>query len=360
MDSTPGATLKTALHGHHLKAGAKMAPFAGFDMPLQYAGSVKEEVHSTRNEVAVFDVSHMGEFLVEGKEACHYIDYLLPNHFLSAPIGKAVYSPLCRENGSIIDDLIAYKLGPERVLVCVNAANIEKDWSWFETQVGNFDCQLKNISEETSLLAIQGPKTEEALRKALDINISDLDYYGVREFGDYIIARTGYTGEDGVEVFASSDNIVGLWEKLMAEEIRPAGLVARDVLRLEVGYPLYGNELTDMLTPLDCGLKWTVKFEKEKFMGKDFLMDYQPKRQNVKFSVAKGIPRKEQIIVDKNGDEIGEVTSGTMSFTAGKGIGMASMDRENYQKGEQYFLQIRNKLEPLEVHGKPIVSGGHK
>ena len=249
-------TLKTHLYDEHVKLGAKIVPFAGWDMPVQYT-SVKDEVQAVRQSVGVFDVSHMGEFFVEGPDAELFVDHLVTNDILNAPSGKAIYSPLCRHNGTVIDDLIVYKLSPGRVLVCVNASNIDKDFSWFKENHKNFNCRLENRSGDFSLLAIQGPKSFETLRTLVN-ELPDIDYYSVIESSlennPIIIARTGYTGEDGFEVFGSHQSIISLWKKLKEQNVTPCGLAARDVLRLEVCYPLYGHELNDELTPYDASL----------------------------------------------------------------------------------------------------------
>lgn len=355
--------MKTSLFEKHIALKAKMGPFAGFDMPLQYT-SVKDEALSVRNNVGVFDVSHMGEFFVEGKDAYKFVDYLITNDFMSGEKNKAVYSPLCRENGTIIDDLIAYKLGPERVLICVNASNIEKDFSWMQKQLGNFAVDFSNQSDNFSLLALQGPKSEAMLTSLGILKNKDLPYYGVTESEfqneNLIIARTGYTGEDGFEIFCSHQMANNLWDLFLKNGAMPCGLAARDVLRLEVGYPLYGHELNDSITPLDSALKWTVKFEKENFIGKSALLNYSPKFQLVKLSLDVGIPRENYPVLDSSESEIGRVTSGTMSVVTGKGIAMALIEKSKMPANKEFLINIRNKFYKANFHTKPFVSGGHK
>jgi len=355
--------LKTSLHEEHVSLKAKMAPFAGFDMPLQYT-SVKEEVHAVRAGAGVFDVSHMGEFLVEGPDAVKFVDYIITNDFSGAENLKAVYSPLCRENGTVIDDLIAYKLGEARVLICVNASNIKKDWDWISSKISSFDCTIKNQSDDYSLLAIQGPESYNILNKLGILSSVEFPYYSILETTfeneKLIIARTGYTGEDGFEIFSSHIFAKSLWSKLIALDVKPCGLAARDVLRLEVCYPLYGHELNDEITPLDAGLSWTVKLTKDSFIGKATLVDYKPTYQLVKLSLDRGIPREGYNVLDAENNIIGTVTSGTMSVVSGKGIAMALILKSKNPKDKKYFINIRNNNYEATFHTKAFITGGHK
>ncbi len=354
---------KTSLYEEHLSLNAKMAPFAGFDMPLQYT-SVKEEVLAVRKNAGVFDVSHMGEFLVTGPEAIAFVDYIVTNDFQNAEMKKAVYSPLCRENGTVIDDLIAYKLTEDRVLICVNASNIEKDWNWISTQASAFKCNIENQSSDYSLLAIQGPESEKIIRNLGILTIADFPYYSITETNfqgqKLIIARTGYTGEDGFEIFTSHTFAKQLWKQFLDSGVKPCGLAARDVLRLEVCYPLYGHELTDEVTPLDSGLAWTVKMTKNKFIGKDALAIYKPRYQLVKLSLEKGIPREGYSVLDINNNTIGKVTSGTMSVCTGKGIAMALIEKDKIPTDKKYLINIRNTNYEANFHAKAFITGGHK
>ncbi len=360
---------KTSLYDAHVKLGAKMAPFAGFDMPIQYT-SVKDEVLAVRNAVGIFDVSHMGEFFVEGKEAISFVDYLVTNDIKGAEMNKAVYSPLCRDNGTVIDDLIVYKLREEKIMICVNAANIDKDWSWISSvkERTHFDCNISNRSAEFSLLALQGPKTEEVLSKiGLGENVSTIPYYAAIEtsFNGHpvTLARTGYTGEDGFEIFSSHENIAFIWDAFMANGVVPCGLASRDVLRLEVGYPLYGHELNDDITPLDSALKWTIKMDKEDFVGKAALADYNPKLRLIKLVMDKGIPRPGYQVENKEGKVIGTIVSGTMSVVLGKGVALAHADRDLFPlKSEEtdFIVDIRGRKYDAKYVKQPFVTGGHK
>ena len=354
--------LRTNLYDEHVKLGGKIVPFAGWEMPVQYT-SVKDEALAVRNSVGVFDVSHMGEFFIEGKDAEAFADYLVTNDILNAPTGKAIYSPLCRENGTVVDDLIVYKIAPGRVMICVNASNIEKDFDWMKTKKTGFDCSFTNLSHVFSLLALQGPKALETLKSFVN-ELPDLEYYSVFEtsIGSHpvILARTGYTGEDGFEIFGHHQTIKDLWKNLMAVGVTPCGLAARDVLRLEVCYPLYGHELNDEVNPYDAGLGWTVKPLKTKFIGKDILESKPAKYKLVKLILEKGIPREGYAVLNAKNEVIGQVTSGTMSVVLNKGICLARIQIDKAPTDEVFSIDIRNKAYPAQLVKKPFVTGGHK
>lgn len=353
---------KTALFDLHHGLNAKMVPFAGFEMPVQYS-SVKDEVLSTRQEAGIFDVGHMGEFFVEGPETNEFIDYIITNDFLHAPIGKAVYSPLCREDGTIIDDLIAYKLSEKKSLLCVNAANIEKDFDWVSLHAKKFDVNLTNESDNFSLLAIQGPSAQIALLNIPMLKeAASLDYYGVKvlEKNNLIVSRTGYTGEDGFEIFCTHATAIELWTNFISQGVRPCGLASRDVLRLEVCYPLYGHELDDKTTPFDTGLKWAVKMKKKDFLSKSFLENYQPIFSLEKIILPKGIPRAGYSLCDQEMRDVGEITSGTLSPVLGKGIALCRVNKSLFQNARELYVRIRDKNYCAEKHTGPFVKGGHK
>ncbi|MFZ4712789.1 MAG: glycine cleavage system aminomethyltransferase GcvT [Bacteriovoracaceae bacterium] len=355
---------KTHLYEQHRKLGAKIVPFAGWEMPVQY-NNLKEEVLAVRNNVGMFDVSHMGEFWVTGKDAVTFVDHIVTNDIKNAELNKAIYSPLCRDDGTVVDDLIVYKLEAERILICVNASNIEKDWHWIKSQKKNFQCELNNASDHFSLIALQGPKSVEILKSAgLMKNDSEWVYYSAQEiaFKDekIIIARTGYTGEDGFEIFSSHSMANNLWEKFLALGVTPCGLGARDVLRLEVCYPLYGHELNDQVTPLDAGLKWTVKFSKEDFIGKSALATYKPRFQLARLILEKAIPRQDYLVENSEGKVIGKVCSGTMSVVTSEGIALAHIETNLYPKDEIFNIVIRDKKYLAKLTKKAFVTGGHK
>ena len=355
---------QTSLFEQHELLGAKMVDFAGWMMPIQYQ-NLKEEVLAVREDVGVFDVSHMGEFFIQGKDAIKAVDYLVTNDISSAQIGKAIYSPLCRENGTIIDDLIVYKISSDNIMICVNAANIDKDKEWITTQLKKFDVTFKDLSQNYSLLAVQGPKTYSTLKNIdLGANLDDIDYYSLQiENSDsetpIIFARTGYTGEDGFEIFGPHEYIQKVWQQLIEKNVKPCGLGARDVLRLEVCYPLYGNELNDEITPLDAGLKWTTKFSKESFIGKEALTNYTPKYQLIKLYLEKGIARAGYAIENSQGETLGIVTSGTMSVVKSQGIALARVKKGSFTD-EDIFVNIRNKQFKAIRTKQPFVTGGHK
>ncbi len=353
---------KTYLYDEHVKLGGKIVPFAGWDMPVQYT-SVKDEVLAVRNNVGVFDVSHMGEFFVEGKDAEAFVDSLVTNDIQGAEMGKAIYSPLCREDGTVIDDLIVYKLTTGHVMICVNASNIDKDFNWIKSKHTGFKCNLTNKSSEYSLLALQGPKSFEILRPLLR-ELPDLEYYSVfqTEFGTHqvIIARTGYTGEDGFEIFGSHEAIKALWQKFMTLKVVPCGLAARDVLRLEVCYPLYGHELNDEVNPYDAGLGWTVKGAKTNFIGKEALASKKARYKLVKLVLERGIPREGYPVLNGKNEAIGVVTSGTMSVVTNKGIAFARIEIDKVPADEVFNVDIRQKSYPAQLVKKPFVTGGHK
>ena len=352
---------RTSLYEEHLAEGAKMLPFAGYEMPIHYS-SLKQEALAVRQHCGVFDVSHMGEFLILGRDAVAYVDYLICNDLAGAIVGKAIYSPLLREDGTIIDDLIAYKLGEEKILVCVNAANIQKDWDWMKLKSEGFEVQLENRSAQFSLFAVQGPQAAVILQEeGFSTDKKTLPSYSVIETqwqGETVImARTGYTGEDGFEIFLSHGMAKVLWKRLGKKGVRPCGLGARDVLRIEAGFPLYGQDIHDKVTPRDVGLHWTVKEKKLSFVGKNALKDYFPKYQLLKLTLEKGIPRFGHEVLNEEGHTVGRITSGTMSPTLGKGIAMAHIAREG-PGWKKLVVKIRNKYYDAHPHQGPFVRKG--
>lgn len=354
--------IETVLVNEHRALNARLVDFAGFLMPVQYS-SAKDESEAVRKSAGMFDVSHMGEFWVTGPEATQFVDYIITNDFKNLPNSKAIYSPLCNHEGKILDDLIAYKFSETEVLVCVNASNIKKDWNWINQFKDKFNISLTNVSDETSLIALQGPKSEEILNKVLNTNLTEMAYYSIKKVqahsSEFLIARTGYTGEDGFEIFCKNKDVTKLWKDLLASGVVPCGLASRDVLRLEVCYPLYGNDLSEDLSPLDTGLKWTVKMDKADFVGKSALTNYSPKAKLLKFSMDKGIPRQGYEIMDESGKIVGRTTSGTHSVAISKGIGMALVDADTNTKSS-LFINIRNQKHPIVLQNKSFVTGGHK
>ena len=349
---------RTHLFEKHLELRAKMGEFAGFEMPIQYT-SVKEEVLAVRHRVGRFDVSHMGAIFVKGPGSVAFVDYLLCNDFLNLPVGKALYSPLCNESGGILDDLIAYKLSGEYVLICVNACNINKDWQWMQSHAGDFEVDLSNCSESMGPLAIQGPRSCDFLKAHSLLPPGEFPYYSAATIeDDLIVARTGYTGEDGFELFAPYDKICYLWESL--KDAAPCGLAARDVLRIEAGFPLYGNELTEQWGPYDANLSWTVKLDSGNFIGKKALAEQGPRFRQVKLSLDRGIPRSGYVVRNAAGEDIGRVLSGTFSVSLERGICLALVEREKLPRDKVFFIGVRNRNCEARYHPKTFIKKGQK
>ena len=343
----------TALQSTHEALGAKMVPFAGYNMPVQYEG-VNAEHETVRNGVGVFDVSHMGEFLIEGSNALDLIQLVSSNDASKLTVGKAQYSCLPNDQGGIVDDLIIYKVKEETYLLVVNASNIEKDWEWIASK-NSMGAEMKNISEAYSLLAIQGPKAVEAMQSLTSVDLASISFYNF-EVADFagiehvIISATGYTGSGGFEIYCKNSEVKQVWDKVFEAGasfgIKPIGLAARDTLRLEMGYCLYGNDINDHSSPIEAGLGWITKFTKP-FTNSEALKlekEQGPKRRLVGFELLeRGIPRKDYIIEDASGNEIGIVTSGTMAPSLGKGIGMGYVLSEHAAAGTEIRIAIRKQ-----------------
>ncbi|MGQ9855124.1 MAG: glycine cleavage system aminomethyltransferase GcvT [Fervidobacterium sp.] len=361
-----GVSVKyTPLYDEHVKLGAKMVEFAGYYMPLQYEGIVNE-VNLVRKEVGMFDVSHMGEFLCEGPDAVKFANYVVTNDFGSINFGDIIYTAMCNENGGFVDDLLVYKIAPEKVMFVVNAANISKDFNHISKLAEKFNVKLTDISDETGLIAVQGPLTQEKLQPHINLNLEEIGYYSFKEgeiFGvKGIISRTGYTGEDGFELYIPANQTAFVWRKLLEIGIRPAGLGARDVLRLEAGLLLYGNDMDDTITPLEASIPWAVKFEKGDFYGKEALL--KQKEEGLKRRLrgltldTKLVPRH-NMEVYKDGNKIGYVTSGTFSPTLNKPIAFALIDA-GIKLGDTVQVLIRDKYVDATVVKTPFYRGSVK
>ena len=355
---------KTQLTETHIKLGAKMVPFAGYNMPVSYKGVIHEH-KIVREGVGIFDVSHMGEFLVSGSQALPLLQKVTSNDVSKLAIGQAQYSCMPNTQGGIVDDLIVYRIKEETYLLVVNASNIEKDFEW----ISNYNTEgadLRNISEGYSLLAIQGPKAVEVMQSLTSIDLSAIKYYYF-EIADFagiehvIISATGYTGSGGFEIYCKNNEVEQIWEAVLkagAEfNIEPIGLAARDTLRLEMGYCLYGNDIDDTTSPIEAGLGWITKFNKE------FVNDTELKKQKenginkklVGFELLeRGIPRKDYEIVSAKGEIIGKITSGTMSPSLDKAIGMGYVSTDFSKPGSEIFIQIRKKRIPAKVVKMPF------
>ena len=343
----------TALTAVHEKLGAKMVPFAGYNMPVQYEG-VNIEHETVRNGVGVFDVSHMGEFFLKGEHALALIQKVTSNDASKLVDGKAQYSCLPNNEGGIVDDLIVYKVADNHYMLVVNASNIEKDWNWI-AQHNDLGVEMINASEEYSLLAIQGPKAAEAMQSLTSIDLNNMGYYTfqIGEFAgikDVIVSATGYTGSGGFEIYFKNEDAETVWNKVFeagaAFGIKPIGLAARDTLRLEMGFCLYGNDINDTTSPLEAGLGWITKFDKE-FTNSDNLKKQKEAgvtRKLVGFElIERGIPRHDYEIVNADGNVIGIVTSGTQSPSLGKAIGMGYVPTQFATVDSEIYIRIRNK-----------------
>jgi len=358
----------TALTHVHEALGAKIVPFAGYNMPVSYEG-INIEHETVRKAVGVFDVSHMGEFLVEGENALALIQKVTSNDASKLAIGDAQYSCFPNEDGGIVDDLICYRIKENQYLLVVNASNIDKDWDWISKYNAEFGADLKNISDGYSLLAIQGPKAIEAMQSLTSVNLSEILFYKFK-VGDFagvehaIISATGYTGSGGFEIYVKNDEVESVWNKVFEAGadfgIKPIGLAARDTLRLEMGYCLYGNDINDTTSPIEAGLGWITKFTKD-FVNSENLKAQKENgvtRKLVAFELTeRGIPRHDYEIVDAEGTLIGVVTSGTMSPSLGKGIGMGYVTKENSKLETEIFIQVRKKAIPAKVVRLPFYKG---
>jgi len=358
----------TALTETHIALGAKMVPFAGYNMPVSYEG-VNAEHETVRNGVGVFDVSHMGEFLIEGPKALDLIQKVTSNDAAKLTVGKAQYSCLPNENNGILDDLIVYRIKEETYLLVVNASNIEKDWGHISKYNEAIGADMRNISDGFSLLAIQGPKAVEAMQSLTSVDLAEIKFYNfvVSDFAEInyvIISATGYTGSGGFEIYCKNSEVQQIWDKVLeagaAFGIKPIGLAARDTLRLEMGYCLYGNDINDTTSPFEAGLGWITKFTKD-FVNSEALSKLKahgPERKLIAFELDdRGIPRHDYDIVDGQGRKIGIVTSGTMSPSLGKGIGLGYVPIVFSEVGSKINIQIRKNSVPATVVKLPFYKG---
>src|ERR1700743_2965404 len=354
----------TALTDVHIKAGAKIVPFAGYNMPVQYAG-INAEHDTVRKGVGVFDVSHMGEFILKGEHALDLIQKVTSNDAAKLYDGKVQYSCLPNEDGGIVDDLLVYRLDEKTYMLVVNASNIDKDWDWI-SKYNSDGVEMKDISDRTTLLAIQGPKAAEALQSLTNIDLGSMEYYTFKkgEFAgvpNVLLSATGYTGAGGFEIYVDNKDAEHVWKAVFkAGEpfgIKPIGLGARDTLRLEMGFCLYGNDIDDATSPLEAGLGWVTKFNKE-FTNSTALQQQKNeglKQKLVGFEmVERGIPRHDYEIVDADGNKIGKVTSGTQSPSLQKAIGMGYVKNEFAREGSEIFIKIRDNQVKAQVVKPPF------
>jgi aminomethyltransferase len=357
----------TALNEIHKREGAKMVEFAGYEMPVEYSG-IKDEHLAVRNSAGVFDVSHMGEFWIKGPHALDLVKKISSNDPTVLKPGQAQYSCMPNGNGGIVDDFLIYCFSPEKFMLVVNASNIEKDWNWIESQ-NEFGAEMENSSDEISLLAVQGPKATEILQKLTTVNLSDIRFYtfetgSIAAVDNVIISATGYTGAGGFELYFENKHAEKIWNAIFEEgkefDIKPAGLGARDTLRLEMGFCLYGNDIDDKTSPIEAGLGWITKFNNgRQFVDRDFLM--MQKKEGITRRLRgfvlkeRGIPRKGYQIVNSEGNQIGEVTSGSISPVLNKGIGLGYVAKEYSAFATPVWIKVRNKNIPAEIVKLPFI-----
>ena len=358
--------VKTCLHDRHVKQGALMSPFGGFDMPIQYVG-ITEEHNAVRNHVGVFDVSHMGEVRVKGPDAYKYVSHIFVNDVTGAPDGQIFYGMMCYENGGTVDDLLVYKVNDEEYFLVINAANIAKDFEWIMKNSEGFNVEITNESDYYGEVAVQGPEAEAVLMKILGLPLNEIAFYNFKTFHidgeDVIISRTGYTGEDGFEVYGSHEFTVRLWDKLMEAGVQACGLGCRDTLRFEVGLPLYGDELAADITPLEASLSMFVKLDKPEFIGKEALA--QQKAEGVKRRIV-GIELEGTAVprhgypVEVDGQVVGEITTGYKSISTGKSVAMAMINKPYDKLGTKVEVRIRKKTFPGVVVKKRFYDKNYK
>ncbi len=357
----------TAFNQIHKQLGAKMVEFAGFEMPIEYSG-IKDEHMTVRESVGVFDVSHMGEFWVKGPNSLELVQRVTTNDVSKLVLGQAQYSCLPNGKGGIVDDLLVYYYEPEKYMLVVNAANIDKDWNWIVSQNTN-GAILENASPAISQLAIQGPKAEATLQKLTNINLSEIKYYTfvtgtIGGFDNVIISATGYTGSGGFELYFRNEIAEQMWNMIFEAGaefgIKPIGLAARDTLRLEMGYCLYGNDIDDTTSPIEAGLCWITKFNSDYFIDKDYLLMQKQEGVERKLRgfemIDRGIPRHDYELTDKDRNVIGRVTSGTMSPVLNKGIGMAYVHKAYSAIGTEVYLNVRGKALKAKIVKMPFIS----
>ena len=340
---------RTCLYDKHVKQGALISPFGGFDMPIQYS-TIIDEHQAVRTDCGVFDVSHMGEVTVKGADAERYVQHIFTNDVSKIEAGQILYGMMLYDNGGTVDDLLVYKMAENDFFLVVNAANIDKDWEWMQKQSEGFNIELLNRSEDYGQIAVQGPNAETVVEEVLGIACKELTFYTVKTIGDVIVSRTGYTGEDGFEIYASHNYICDCWDKLMESgRCKPCGLGCRDTLRFEVGLPLYGDELSADISPVMAGLSMFCKLDKEEFVGKDALVDQKTNGVAQKLVgrelEGKAIPRHGYTVL-KDGEPVGEVTTGYHSISTDKSVCMALVKAEYGKLGTPLEVQIRKKTFP--------------
>ena len=357
---------KIALNDTHEALGGKMVAFAGFNMPIQYEGVSIEHIH-VREKLGVFDVSHMGEFMIHGSQAMEFLQYITSNDVSKLYDGRVQYSCLPNDQGGIVDDLLVYRFSEDRYMLVVNASNIEKDWQWLQKYAASYDVTMTDESDSYSLFAVQGPKATEAMQSLTNIDLKAMKYYTfeVGSFAgvdDVIVSATGYTGAGGFEIYVKNHDAQAVWNRVMeagkAFDIKPIGLGARDTLRMEMGFCLYGNDIDDHTSPIEAGLGWITKFSKD-FVNSDALKKQKEEGVSQKLVglvlTDRGIPRKDYPIVNAQGENIGRVTSGTQSPLTRQSIGLGYVKTEYAKPGTEVFIEVRNKKLAAEVKRPPFI-----
>jgi aminomethyltransferase len=359
---------RTPLHDTHVALGAKIVPFAGFEMPVQYPTGITREHEAVRGAAGMFDVSHMGEFLVEGPGSLAFVSYVTTNDPAQLELGQVQYSVFCLSDGGIVDDLLVYRMGEDRFRLVVNGANIDKDWAHVSALAGDFDVELTNESDDIGLIALQGPVAEAILQPLVDVELAPMGFYwfaeGHVDGAPGVISRTGYTGEAGFELYLPPDATRSVWDRLLEagreHGLVPAGLGCRDSLRLEMGYALYGNDIDEQTSPLEAGLSWLVKLDKDSFVGQEALIAQKNAglaRRLRGFRLAeRGFPRPGYDVI-YGGDAVGPVRSGTLSPTLGCGIGTAYLPADA-RPGDDMSIRIRDRDIPGQVVPLPFYDGG--
>ena len=358
---------RTCLYDKHVALGALISPFGGFDMPIQYS-DIKDEHNAVRHACGVFDVSHMGEVTVKGPDAERYVNHIFTNNVAGLDDGKILYGMMLYEDGGTVDDLLVYKMADNDFFIVINAANIDKDWAWMQQHAEGFDIQLENRSDYYGQLAVQGPESEQVVEQVLQLPCSELVFYTVKTIGyageTLVVSRTGYTGEDGFEIYGSHDAIRHFWDLLMASgRCKPCGLGCRDTLRFEVGLPLYGDELSADISPVMAGLSMFCKLDKAEFIGREALVVQKEQgvaRKLVGIELAdKAIPRHGYAVL-KDGTPIGEVTTGYHTISSDKSVCMALVDSQYAKLGTALEVQIRKKVFPGTVVKKKFYDKHYK
>ena len=358
---------KTCLHDRHVKLGALMSPFGGFDMPIQYAGIV-EEHQAVRTACGVFDVSHMGEVLVTGPDAEKFVNYIFTNDTTAGDSGKCFYGMMLHPDGGVVDDLLVYKRSATNYFLVINASNIDKDVEWIRSHAGGFDVEIEHLSDLMGELAIQGPEAENIVAEVLGLQCSELQFYTFKDTNyngtAVILSRTGYTGEDGFEVYGPHAVIIDMWDKLIAAGVAPCGLGCRDTLRFEVGLPLYGDELADDITPLEAGLGIFVKLDKPEFIGREAIAMQKasgPARKLIGLELTdRAIPRHGYEVLNEKDEVVGHVTTGYHAISVDKSIAMALVDTAYAALGTGLKVNIRRKCFPCQVVSKKFYKKSYK